>query len=116
MNRTKRLLLLFMLGFLGYSCSDKETMPKDKISGDTMALILADMHVLEASFALGHLDSLNTGIRPENFNERVLNKYRVSKQTFDSSYNYYLLNPDYFNKIYDDVLVSLSKKQAHINK
>lgn len=116
MFRIKRLLLLFSLGFMGYGCTHKETVPKDIISGDTMALILADMHVLEASFALGHLDSLNTGTRPENFNQGVLNKYRVSKQCFDSSYNYYLLNPDYLNKIYDDVLVSLIKKQAQINK
>ena len=114
---TKKLHFYLILTFLlSLGCAENTQVSSEIIGKDTLVNILADMHVIEASFALGHLDSANNEIKPENVNKAVLEKYSISRSRFDTSYNYYISKPREFNQLYDEVINKLSQKQARVNK
>ncbi len=116
MLRNKLHFYLIISFVFSFGCQDSAIVSSGIISKDTLVDILADMHVIEASFALGHLDSSSNGIKPENVNKAVLEKYSISRSRFDTSYNYYISKPKEFNQIYDEVINKLSQKQARVNK
>jgi hypothetical protein len=55
-------------------------------------------------------------MNPEKQYQLLFNKYNISKERYDSSYQFYLDNPALLNKIYENVIIELTKKQAEIEQ
>ncbi|MGI8892979.1 MAG: DUF4296 domain-containing protein [Bacteroidia bacterium] len=95
-----------------FSCSEQEvSIPDEIISREQMVQILAEMHIADASInykSLGDTSRLNSAI----IYRQVLNKYSVSAEHYRESYQFYLDHPKLINKMYDEVINELSRRQS----
>lgn len=111
-----RFLLVFFACFL-FSCSvkKKETeFPPGLISQDSMAVILADIHAVEALINHGLLINNNAPATASAYYEGVYRKNKVSRKRFEESYNFYKENPEVLSKIYDKAIEELSSRQGKL--
>jgi hypothetical protein len=104
---------VFFISFLVGCSSDK----KDSsylIAEDTLVLVLADLHELEAGIALGYVNQKDSSNLPERYTSGIFLRNAVSKERFDSTFNYYLSHPPELEKIYSEVINLISEKQAKV--
>lgn len=115
MNRLKDILLGFIIasGVMASCSRPKVEVPVSVISADSMVNILADMHLAEAAIQMRNLSG-HDSLHPEAFGRYkfVLDKYKISRQTFEKSFRWYSSEPQIFSKLYDSVIVHLTEAQA----
>lgn len=91
--------------------------PTDLIPKDTMTSLFADLRLMDAILVN---DQKNRRAKIEETNlflyNSILEKYHVSRDRFDRSFNYYASNLDEFDKIYEDVISQLAKQKAELEK
>jgi hypothetical protein len=105
------LLLLFL------SCKrDFPNIPEGIIASEKMKLILVDLHVADALAETKGQKGENEKMLAQIFDERVFENFRVSKQEFLKSYHFYEDNPILLNKMYDEILIELSKREEKTGK
>lgn len=115
----KILILLFTGILLFSSCSleQKEiSIPDYVITQDSMIHILADVHIQEAMMNQYSQEGRHMKMNPEKQYQLIFDKYHISKERYDSSYQFYLDNPSLLNKIYENVIIELTKKQSEIEQ
>ncbi len=105
-------LIVLFAAVLG--CSEKAEKPKDLISSDEMALILVDIHKLEAKLA--NLRVSNDSMRKvyNTFEREMLVEHGTNREAYSRSYEYYISQPKLMEEIYEVVVDSLnvSEQQA----
>jgi hypothetical protein len=105
------------------SCSKKEkntdqSTPKGIINQQTMALIAAELSMLESARALNLLTKIdstkNETVLPDipKFQEAIFKKYGTTKAQYDSSFNYYSKNPKLLMEIFENAASEISTLQA----
>ncbi len=100
------------------SCTRQEVIvPADVISRDSMVTLLTDIHLVEATIQLKNLGSSDS-LKAEAYGryKYVFNKHHVTVQSFRKSLDFYRKQPEYFQKMYDEVLVRLSEEQARFGR
>lgn len=113
-----RVALFFFSIMLLIACSRPEVIvPSTVISRDSMISILSDMHLAEAAIQLRNLGSSDTA-RAESYARYryVFRKYNISAEQFRQSFSFYRSQPEYFNKMYKEVITRLSEIQAKEQK
>ena len=111
----KLTLLLFIFSIISASChhSNKLKVPDDILSPDSMADILTDVHLVQASQRLGMvLDTADTAAFT-SFNY-VWKKHRITESEYKKCLDYYSHNPRILDSIYEKVLNNLSKQKAEL--
>ncbi len=117
MIKSKNIFILFI--FLILSCSleqKKISIPDSIISQDSMVHILTDVHIQEAIMNQYSMEGRHMKINPLKQYQLIFDKYNISKERYDSSYQFYLDNPTLLNKIYENVVIELTKKQTEIEQ
>lgn len=112
-NIFKKCLWSICLLSILISCSEKkEGISSAIIAEDKMAEILTDIHIAEAYVSYKNLqaDFLKQNI--SNAYHLIFKNYQISEEQFEESFDYYSKNPDKMVKVYDQVLINLSKKEA----
>ena len=129
-------LLFFSLLFL-FSCGQvrdkKIAKPDDFLPREKMVSVLSDVYLLEASLsvrsinsAVGHQlipqEMMRDSMRPQipvNAEKKdplpyydIFKRNTVTKKQYEESMEWYASNPDELNKLYDDVIIELTKRQA----
>lgn len=110
--------VLFFTIILSTACNSPEpqlVMPSNIIREDSMVRILVDIHLLEASINMGLLNNSVSSTQSDKV-YNVFKKHSTTRQQYDSSMNFYSSNPQLLNKIYEQVIASLSQKQAELNR
>jgi len=107
-------VLLFMLA----ACKEKfPAVPSDIIPMTKMENILIDMHIVDA---VAETRTMGSGATEMKFTEQyylqIYKNYGITKEEFLKSYLFYQNNPILLNKLYDDVLSEMSKREAQMNK
>lgn len=111
----KRLIpLLFIM--LAACKSEMPDIPDDVMPIDQMKVILADMHIADAVAETKALGGANEMILTEEYYLQIYKNNHVTEQEFVKSYNYYKTNPEWMNKLYDEVLNEVSKRTANVSK
>lgn len=95
------------------SCKENESVdiPAGVFPPDSMALIMADIHITEAILQ-------QKGYQPELLDyksaliQKTLRKNNASPERFNRSYEYYLSVPETFSVIYDQVISEISQREA----
>lgn len=106
------LLLILVAG-----CKQKyPSVPSDVIPVTKMESILVDMHVADAVAEVKTLGDVNEKKLSQQYYQQIFKNHGVTKEEFLKSYSFYENNPILLNKIYDDVLGEMSKREAKINK
>lgn len=103
----------FIVLVLMLSCSSKQ--PDSIISRDKMIDILVDFHKTDATLMF----AVNRGVIKANKTKEyyvgLFKKYNITKEEFDRSYKYYCQNMTDFEKMYNKVIVRLTKEKDSLN-
>lgn len=104
------LTLLFIL--ISLNACHRETKDFKLIGKKEMALLLADIHIAEASASndIPRGDSLDQVII--NYYYYLLEKHKISKTDFIGSWHYYQQHPEKLKPVYDEVTEILSIKRG----
>lgn len=104
---------------LFYSCSLKQkeiNIPVNVISQDSMVQILVDVHIQESMMNRYNQEGRLMKLNPVKQYQLIFEKYNITKERYDTSFRFYLDNPSLMNKIYENVVIELTKKQAEIEQ
>ncbi len=105
-------LLLFIIG-----CKPKApSVPSDVIAMKKMELILIDMHIADAVAETKTMGDMNEKKVSQQYYQQIYKNYGITKEEFLKSYLFYENNPVLLNKLYDDILGEMSRREAKINK
>ncbi|MFL5765826.1 MAG: DUF4296 domain-containing protein [Bacteroidia bacterium] len=113
----KRLLpVIFCL--LLFSCTSieerKASIPSDVLPEEKMALVMVDVHLLEAALNAGTYGKDNVMLQNVRPSTDILKKNEVTREQFDKSFDFYSRNPKLLAEVYQLVLNDLSKMQAQV--
>jgi len=100
------------------ACSRPEVIvPATVILRDSMISVLSDMHLAEAAIQLRNLGAGDTA-RAETYARYryVFRKHGINADQFRKSMTFYRSHPEYFNKMYKEVITRLSETQAKEQK
>jgi hypothetical protein len=115
--KMKKIALLFLCSWL-ISCGNNNVVPipDTVLSKEKMALVMTDMHLLEASMNLNIASSLPANQNPdlEIKVQSVLKKNAVTKEQYETSFAFYAAHTELFSEVYTEVLNDLSKLQAKV--
>jgi Domain of unknown function (DUF4296) len=94
-------IILLIVGLA--ACSSEEK-PKDLIEEGKMANIMTDIHLIEAEINNLRLQHQDSSIFVYQYlKAKTLKKYNTDTATFNTSFKYYVLNPDKMKPIYAEV-------------
>jgi hypothetical protein len=103
---------------LFFACTENKDIPApvalsadSLIAPGTMVLILADVHLVEASLLLERNEGLDPQDTPEAYYQGIFNKYRISHERYDRNLTYYREDPENFAKMYEKVIELLQSRQ-----
>jgi hypothetical protein len=104
--------LLLFLASCYHSQKDPEFNMALVMPADSMVSLLTDMHLAD-----GIINSLKDKKRPTgeisaDYFDAILKKHHLDKATFEESMRYYAYYTEKMNKIYDDVIINLSKIES----
>ena len=103
--------------FLFISCSpSEEKTPSEILSKEEMVSVMIDIQLADATVNLSNYGQSNFPNDKEKLFTEIYTKHKVTKKKFRESFSYYTARPEKFEKIYDEVITGLSKKQAELAK
>ena len=109
----KKIGIVLMLS-LFFGCSKKEVkVPADVIPRDTMIVVLAEIHLAEASIQVLNVE-VKDSLKAVSFGlyNYIFSKHKITQELFKKSFDYYRSEPAYFHAMYDEVITHLSEDQA----
>jgi hypothetical protein len=112
----KILTSLCLSGLFFVSCSKKEEkIPAQIIPKDKMVHVMVDIHLAEAhsQFNIPFDDPKKA---KQGYYKFIFNKYKITSSQLMASWSFYAAHPEIFEKIYEEVITELSKKQAESAK
>lgn len=113
-----KICLLLLMSITIFSCSKKtEKIPADVLSQKKMIEVLTDIQIAEAGIQLRNStpsDSVSSLAISEY--KYVFEKNHITDSIFKKSFSYYTLHPDIMSDMYKEVITTLSKRQAELNK
>ena len=92
------------------SCSTNNNNNNIIIPADSMANILADIHIADAT--LNEIMNKERFTKVNNYYYSVLQKHNISRARLDSSISYYSSRGKEYEAIYENVLYILNKKES----
>ena len=113
----KKWMSVFMLSLI-FSCSGNNlprgVLPKDKMEKVIWDMIEVDQYWREYVLR----DSLKIDTRQARFDlyERVFQIHKISKATFDKSFEYYAAHPKLLKDVFDSLSVSGTRRQRDFYK
>ena len=114
----------FFYGFLFLaviSCSQKKPLPEAEIqrpdtliSREQMIRVITDVHLAEAAISYVKNKGSQTKYVNEDYLNVVFEKYKISKETFTSNFNYYKQDQADFLKMYEKVIRNLDEMKRSV--
>ncbi len=100
------------------SCSSSEetmNIPNDIIGQEKMKEIYIDIHISDAMVAKKKLKEVKLSNQlKKSYFVGILAKHHISKEEFEKSNAFYEKNIDLMYKMYEEIMVSISAKQAEL--
>ena len=112
---SKSFLLIFRYLFLILILSACDNRPEGILNQSKMTEVLIDLHKLDANlYEIG----LQYGHYPDKvpYYQNILKKHGITEAKFDSSLVWYTKNPKKFDKIYDNVIASLTEQENDVKR
>ena len=108
---------MFILICLLFACSNSdEKIPENILSENTFESILKEIHLAEATFELYKTKGMGKAQNElANSYQNIYSEYAISEEDFKTTLEYYSVNPEKLEKIYDKILKELTKERATLN-
>ena len=81
-----------------------------------MEMILVDMHIGDAVAETKAQLGMNEKVLTEEYHEQIFKNHGTTRKEFLRSYKFYEDNPKLLNKMYDDILDKMSKREESVGK
>jgi hypothetical protein len=109
----KAIVFLLMILIFINACSSKDKMPNDIIVIEKMRAILWDdtRAQVYAKEIISKDSTKNDALWYAAMQDKIFAHYKVTKERYNKSYNYYALHPELFIQITD----SIQAKQSRVN-
>lgn len=109
---SKKHLILIILSIVIASCKNANEPPKDLIPKEEMALIVADLTLLEATYNTKLIRVENKKELMLKYSKEIFDKHQVTEERFDRSYDYYINNSEEFELVLELVFEELNKMET----
>ncbi|PKP11373.1 MAG: hypothetical protein CVU09_03640 [Bacteroidetes bacterium HGW-Bacteroidetes-4] len=97
------------------ACNSKN--PDEKIIGrEKFALVLADLHMADATLAVAGLNVSKDTTEIELYYQAIMAKHGVTQKQIDNSFKHYAKKPRILEKIYDEVSENLAKQEENFEE
>lgn len=77
-----------------------------------MVSVLTDIHLADGVINTIKIKDKSTGYLSNKYFELVLDKHKIGRDTFEESLRYYAYHTEELDKIYEKVIVNLSKIES----
>lgn len=111
----KRVIICILI-FVAGCKAELPKVPADVIAMDKMKVILEDMHVTDAVAETKGQMGMDEKLLSEEYLQQIYKNHSVTREEFLKSYKFYEDNPVLLNKMYDEILSDLSKREAAASK
>lgn len=111
MRTNQKILILLLSIALLFGCHKKgDNVPDGILPKEKMVAVMIDIHIARAAFDFSVIqgDSLNRVA----YYDYIYKIHNVPKEQFIKSFNYYTEHPELMQKVYQEVIIELSKKLA----
>ncbi len=119
-NRNKYAGFVFIGMLLFFSaCSPREDVPREFPDEEEMGRILADLYITESIISHGRGSSAGSIAGEEEipaYYKDVLQDYDLTIEKFDTIRKWYAAHPYHYQKVYENLLVVLSSREADLNR
>ena len=114
MNYLKSFIVLLFVIIIAFPGCKNHNIPKGFPKPDKMADILTELHTLESTFSYGSGISQTPSKESPGYYKSVLDKFGYTYEQFDTIRKWYVNNPFLYQKVYDRVIVNLSKRETEL--
>ncbi|MCH8903399.1 MAG: DUF4296 domain-containing protein [Bacteroidetes bacterium] len=83
---------------------------------DQMISLLVDIHIAESAVQTFKLNSDSAKTYLRTYYRQIFEIHQIDPDDFFKSFDYYESNPKQFEKLYEQVMVEMSKKEALLNQ
>ena len=98
------------------SCNSHEKVSEGILPDSTMKSILIDISIVDASYNVSSTSPQAPKFKTELFYEQVMKDHHTTRAEFNRSMAYYSQNTKKLQKIYEDALIDLTKRQIESNR
>ena len=103
------------ISMLLFSCSSSEvSIPSGILSRDQMVAVLTDVQVAEAAILYQNSRGNISESKAPEYYQYIFQKHHITEKQFRESFSFYVSQVELMDKIYEDVINEISKKQAEI--
>ncbi len=101
--------LVFWLTMATLACTKKDnTRPANLIGTEKMAKVLGELHIMESKINnMGIQNSDTASFIYRKLEADIFKKYDIDTSAYYSSYKYYLINPEKFSDMYNEVVENI---------
>ena len=109
----KKIPYLIILTFL-FACTREEvSIPDNILPQEKMVQLLADIHIAEVTANYKSLGDTNK-VDVKTLYLEIYKKHSITTEEYKKSYHFYLDHPTLLNKMYDEVITELNRRQTEI--
>lgn len=97
------------------SCGGKNhiKLPEGIVVPDTMASVLADVHLLQASAQLGYTQNPDDSTVPLSY-ASLWKKHGLTQESYDKNLKFYCDHPSLLDSVYEKVIGKLNQEKAEL--
>jgi len=107
--------LIVLTAMLIIACNQpEEPIPENILPKKIMIGLMVDINILESAVGLKKLKDQDKDEMISKYYDSIFKTHRTNKIAFEESMEYYYKHPELLEKIYEDVIDELSKKQAEV--
>jgi len=107
------LLPYFLISFS--ACKKKSVeIPADVLKKNEMIAILTDVQIAEAAITLHTTTGSNGADFTASYYKYIFNKHKITAVKYKRSMDWYAQHPELLDKVYEEVINQLSKKQSEV--
>ena len=110
----KQIFLVFLLALLFSCTSEEKKRPEDIWDEEKFTQALLEVQITEAVLRLGYRDRKDSIVHPDSVHAATFRKIGHNKEEFEKNFDYYIQDPAKMERIYEEVIVRLSEKEAEI--
>lgn len=108
------LLFILALGSCYHTTPDPSFNMTMVIPADSMVTLLTDLHLADGVITTIKVKEKSIENLSNEYFSAVLDKHKIGRDTFEESLHYYAYHTEELNKIYEKVIVNLSKIESMV--
>jgi hypothetical protein len=109
----RKIVQFLFLVFVFESCSTQsDALPEGILSDSLMTELIIDFSIVDAGYSVSLTSASLPRFRKELFYEEMVKKHGTSREQFVKSLAYYAQHTKRLQRIYEDALKELSRRQA----